>query len=499
MIDSVLLVRPYSISKKEFPLGLLYIGTALKNRGYDVRIIDLQDDPAREEEIINIARNKPNLILGITGLALHYRWIKQFSLKLKKTSPETKIVVGGHVTPVYELILQNTGVDYVCTGEGEEMFPELIEKLNNNQSVESVLGIAYKNFEHKMVKTGFRPLIKSFIVPDYSLIDVERYLIHPTKDMFFKNSLKYRARENKDDKLGVIMFSRGCVGGCNFCYRHMPGFRQASIDWSWKHLMLLYNKYGVRYFRVDDELFVNDMEWFEAFYKRFIDSKLDILFRITGLRVDLINDDLLEKLKNMGCIAINYGIESGSQTILDNMNKRTTVRQNLNAIKKTLGHSMQAMAYTMIGFLGENKRTLKETLDMLLDSGLKREYIDIFYAVALPGTKLYKDAIKFGKIRNEEEYLISMATYVEQSKPAHERYILNFSEIEIKELVKWERNLNFLIRLKEKLRNYPSLFKFSKVIMAVILNNDYLYKILYASTRLIKKLSAVKKSNNYGK
>ena len=489
MIDSVLLIRPFSVSKKEFPLGILYIGTALKNKGYNVKIIDLQDNPAQEDEIINLAKSRPNLILGITGLALHYRWIKQFSLKLKKASPETKIVVGGHVAPVYELILQNTGVDYICTGEGEEMFPELIDKLNSSQPVDTVLGLAYRNSKNKIVKTGFRPLVKSFMIPDYSLIDVNRYLIHPTKDMFFKNSPRYRSREKKDDKLGVIMFSRGCVGGCNFCYRHLPGFLQASIEWSWNHLMLLYHKYGIRYFRVDDELFVNDMEWFEAFYRKLTDSKLDILFRVTGLRADLINDNLLEKLKNMGCIAINYGIESGSQIILDNMNKRTTVTQNLSAIKKTLEHNMQAMAYTMIGFLGENKKTLKETLNMLLDSGLNREYIDVFYAVALPGTKLYRDAIKFGKITDEEEYLISMAQYVEESKPASERYILNFSELEIKELIRWERNLNVLIRLKEKLHKYPTIFKSSKDIFTFILNNDYLYKILYGSAKLLKKLS----------
>ena len=383
MIDSVLLIRPYSISKKEFPLGLLYIGTALKNKEYKVKIIDLQDDPSREDEIIDIVKKSTNLIVGITGLALHYRWIKQFSLKLKKVSLKTKIVVGGHVVPIYELLLLNTGVDYICIGEGEEMFPELIDKLNKNQSVETILGIAFKNAENKVIKTGFRPLLKSFIIPDYGLIDIERYLIHPTKDFFFKNSPQYRAREKKDDKLGVIMFSRGCVGGCNFCYRHLPGFRQASVDWSWNHLMLLYKKYGIKYFRVDDELFINDPEWFDAFYQKFIDAKLDILFRITGLRVDLINDELLKKLKNTGCIAINYGIESGSQTILDKMNKRTTVSQNLEAIKKTLNQDMQVMAYTMIGYEGENKKTLNETLDMLLESGLPREYIDIFYAVAL--------------------------------------------------------------------------------------------------------------------
>ena len=475
MIDSVLLIRPYSISKKEFPLGLLYIGTALKNKGYKVKIIDLQDDPSREDEIIDIVKKSTNLIVGITGLALHYRWIKQFSLKLKKVSLKTKIVVGGHVVPIYELLLLNTGVDYICIGEGEEMFPELIDKLNKNQSVETILGIAFKNAENKVIKTGFRPLLKSFIIPDYGLIDIERYLIHPTKDFFFKNSPQYRAREKKDDKLGVIMFSRGCVGGCNFCYRHLPGFRQASVDWSWNHLMLLYKKYGIKYFRVDDELFINDPEWFDAFYQKFIDAKLDILFRITGLRVDLINDELLKKLKNTGCIAINYGIESGSQTILDKMNKRTTVSQNLEAIKKTLNQDMQVMAYIMIGYEGEDKKTLDQTLNLLLESGLKPEYISIFYTIALPGTKLYRDCLKNSRIKNESEYLEALAAHVETNQPAEQRYILNFSSLSKNELVAWGKSMPYILKIYPRFSHFPLISGiFKKVVYFIFIIKAYI-------------------------
>ncbi len=487
MIDSILLIRPFSVSKKEFPLALLYVGTAIKNKGYKVKIIDLQDEPSREDEIINILSNSPNTILGISGLALHYRWIKQFTLKLKEVSPKTKIVVGGHIAIIHELLLLNTGVDYVCMGEGEETFPELIEKINRNQSVKDIFGIAYRDSNNNIIKTGFRPLLKSFIVPDYDLIDVKRNLIHPSKDMFFKNSSQYRAREKKDDSLGVIMFSRGCVGGCNFCYRHLPGFRQASIDWSWNHLMILYNKYGIKYFRVDDELFINDMEWFDAFYKKFVDSKLDILFRVTGLRVDLISDELLKKLKEIGCIAINYGIESGSQEILDKMNKRTTVSQNLDAIKKTLNHRMQAMAYTMIGYEGENKKTLNETMTILIESGLSPQYIDIFYAVALPGTKLYRDSLKNGKIKDEEEYLINMAPYVEESKAAYERYIINFSDIKIADLIQWEKSISILIKLSRVFKSYPLIFRILKKFIMAVPASKFSLNLLFGSSRLIKK------------
>lgn len=487
MIKSVLLIRPFSVNKKEIPLSLLYVGTALQNNGYKVRIIDLQDDPSLEREIIKTLKSSPEMILAISALALHYRWLKDFTKRVKERSPKTIIVVGGHISITAELILNKTSVDFVCAGEGEVTFPELIEALNKKQAVEKVLGLVFKK-DGQIIKTGFRPLLKEFIYPDYSLVNMQKYIIHPREDMFFQNSPEYQKRQRPEDKLAVIMFSRGCVGGCSFCYRHLPGFRQSSVEWSWNNLMTLRNKYGVKYFRIDDELFNNNLEWLNAFYQKFIEAKPDILFRITGLRVDLVTEEQLMMLKEMGCVAINYGIESGSQKILDRMNKNTTVEQNINAIKKTLGIGLQAMAYTMIGYEGENKQTLNETLAMLLASGLPSKYVSIFYTVALPGTKLYNDCLKNGKIKNEEEYLISMATYVEERRAAHERYIINLSETTVANLLRWEKRLNILINLNQALGRHPTVFKIMKKVLNIMPTNDWVMGLYSRGYHLFKKL-----------
>jgi radical SAM superfamily enzyme YgiQ (UPF0313 family) len=485
MIDSVLLIRPKAIGKKEFPLGLLYVGTALKNKGYKVRIIDLQDTPEQEEKIIDILASSPNTILGINALAPHYRWVKDFTLKLKKIAPHIPIAIGGHIAVIHERLLLNTGVDYVCIGEGEDLFPELIEKINKNEPKKDVKGLAFKE-GGEVVNNGWRPYVKSFLMPDYKLVDINRYLTHPSKDFFFRNSPEYNAQSREDDKLGVIMFSRGCVGGCNFCYRHLPGFRQASIEWSWKHLKLLHDQYGVKYFRIDDELFTNNFEWFKDFHRKIIDSKINILFRITGLRVDTIDENLLKMLKEMGCIAINYGIESCSQKMLDNMNKRTTVAQNLWALQNTLNHGMQTMAYIIIGYEEENEQTLKETLSVLLESRLSPEYISIFYAVALPGTKLYKDSLKNGKIKDEEKYLEKISAYIEEKREAHEYYFINFSELSVDLLKKWEKRIIILTGLKKSLTNHIIVFETLKKIIIFMPFTKILYKVFIKYYNYVK-------------
>lgn len=451
MIDSVLLVRPYAAEKKEFPLGSLYVGTALKRKGYQVKIIDLQDYPDKEEVIIQILRSSPSTMLGISALAPHYRWVKNFTLKIKKLLPETKIIVGGHIAICRNILLEHSGVDFVCVGEGEETLPELIETLNRGEPVQMVAGLAYKDENKNIVKTAWRPLLKDFGIPDYDLIDVTRYLIHPNDDIFFSRSSEYAAVSTPHDNVGVIMFSRGCVGHCGFCYRHLSGFRQMTVEQAWEHMMLMYRNYNIKYFRIDDELFTNSTEWLRAFCEKLKQSNLGILFRITGLRVDTIDDERLELLKQAGCVGVNYGIESCSQAILNNMLKMVTVKQNIEAIEKTMKHGMVTMAYIIWGYEGENKTTIKETVDALLALALPAYLVSIFYLVALPGTTIYMKAIRSGQIKDEDAYLDSLYALMEKSENIHKMYYIHFSDLSFSEMRKQEEMLLFLLKLQQRL------------------------------------------------
>jgi radical SAM superfamily enzyme YgiQ (UPF0313 family) len=459
MIDSVLLVRPFAAEKKEFPLGLLYVGTALQKKGFRVKIIDLQDDPTKEEEIIKILSSSPNTMLGISALAPHYRWVKNFTLKIKRLLPETQIIVGGHIAICKNVLLQNSGVDFVCVGEGEETIPELIEVINHKGSIHDVSGLAYKDEEKNVIKTAWRPLLKDFGIPNYDLIDVTRYLIHPNKDAFFARSPEYAKVSTPHDNLGVIMFSRGCVGHCGFCYRHLSGFRQMSVDQAWEHMMLMYTKYKIKYFRIDDELFTNSPEWLRAFCGKIKQSNLGILFRITGLRVDTIDDERLTLLKQAGCIGINYGIESCSQTILNNMLKMVTVKQNIDAIEKTIQHGMITMAYIIWGYVDEDETTLKETMDTLLSLALPAYLVSIFYLVALPGTTVYVHALRTKKIVDEDAYLDSLYVLMERSEGIHKIYLINYSKINVLTLRKYEEMLLLLLKIQSRLGRDSHLLK----------------------------------------
>lgn len=483
MISSVLLIRPAAEGKLEFPFSLLYVATALKQAGYPVEIFDFHATSESSIDLVGKLKEMPRPMLGIGALSGSYSWVKKLTLNLKKELPQLSIIVGGHVAISHEILLNNTGVDYVCLGEGEITFPALIDALNKHAPLDDIPGLSYK--KDGQIITTPKKLLKDFLLPDFSLINPSHYLLHPNQDRFFKRDKRYQARSNPSDKLATLMFSRGCLGGCNFCYRHLPGYRQGKIEWCWDYLMKLYRDYGVRYFRIDDELFISNKEWFDEFYHKIKESKIDIMFRVSGLRVDSVDDDILAKLREIGCIAINYGIESGSQKILDSMNKRVTVEQNKLAIQKTLARGMQVMAYIMLGYLGETKETIRQTLKLLLATDIRSEDVDIFFTVPLPGTRLYRHCLETGLIKDEEKFLENLYTTI---KNQYDRYSIQLGDLTRKELLGFEKKIYFLISLRQLIPYHSFIFKIIQSIVFLIPDKSRVNIILVFGKKFLQKI-----------
>ncbi|MBA7527269.1 tRNA-2-methylthio-N(6)-dimethylallyladenosine synthase [subsurface metagenome] len=173
----------------------------------------------------------------------------------------------------------------------------------------------------------------------------------------------------------------------------------------------LNKKYGITYFLwADDEAIINK-SFIDEFCDLMIKSKKNYQFIIAG-RVNLVNEKMLNKLKDAGCNMMCYGIESGSQKILDAMNKQVTVEQAKNAIKLTKNIFGDADCSFIIGYPGETEETLKETEAFCKELELTPEVI--FFATPYPGTELYEYAKKNGLIKNEVEYISKLWEQGEQ-------------------------------------------------------------------------------------
>lgn len=187
----------------------------------------------------------------------------------------------------------------------------------------------------------------------------------------------------------------------------------------------LYDKYGVRYFHLIDDEFCLKKDFIFEFCK-ILKDRFDnkVTWGCAG-RVNLMTEKLISTMADSGCVLIGYGIESGSQRMLDAMKKGVKVDQAKEAIRLTKKYLGWADCSFMIGTPGENWETIQETIDFCKELDLNPEVI--FFTTPYPGTELYKLAIKQGKIMDEEEYVLNLGEQGEKIR-------VNFSELSSHEL-----------------------------------------------------------------
>lgn len=198
----------------------------------------------------------------------------------------------------------------------------------------------------------------------------------------------------------LLITSRGCVGQCTFCDRSVFGnlCRGYSTDYVIGMIKYLQEHYGIKDLFIEDDNFLMFRKRLKEICNRIIDEKIDITWSCMG-RVDTFDADALPLLKKAGCWQINFGCESGSQKILDILNKRITVEQTERAIRQVRAAGINVKGLFMLGNLGETKETIEETLDFIKRVPLTDFHITYF--TPLPGAEAYKIADKYGHFNSD--------------------------------------------------------------------------------------------------
>lgn len=397
-----------------FPLGLGYIAAVLLQEGYDVEALDINAFRYQKTEVKEKIKNAVFDIVGIGGIITTYKYIKWLVQVIKKYHPDKKIIVGGSVaSSISEIMLLQNPVDIICSGEGEVTIKDLIMCLEQGGDISKVKGIWYKDSSNKIHQNELREPIKnidSIPLPAWDKFPMDIYLKNPIGAVN-KNKWIDGASEEAASLSMNIFASRGCPYRCIYCYHDFMGqrYRHRSAENILEEIKILYSKYKVPYFHFIDDEFVIDKEFvlnFCCLIKSFSqDVKQKITWGCSG-RVNLMTEDLIAKMVEAGCILIGYGIESGSQKMLDFIKKGVTVEQAKNAIKLTKKYLGWADCSFMIGYPGETKETIQETIDFCKELELAPEVI--FFLTPYPGTELYQLALKQGKIKDEEAYILGL-------------------------------------------------------------------------------------------
>ena len=362
-----------------------------------MQILDIDGYRYSKEEVREFVKNTSVDIVGIGGLSTVYPYLFFLVPLIRELHPYAKIVLGGAVaSSMKEKCFAKFDIDYEVIGEGEETMVELLREIQTTGNYNSIKGIGYKNDFGEVVFTEKRSLMSGLDkVPmfDDSFFPMESYL-------------------REANGLFHIHTQRGCPFSCSFCFNNFrvvsSGVRYRPFEQVVDEIEFFKSKYGnkIKFYSLTGECVTADKEWIIGFCKEVLRRNLKISYRVTS-RVDTVDKEMLEWLKKSGCIRMLIGVESGSRKILKIMKKGSTPEKAKSAVSLSKKYIKVLEVNIILGYMGEDRDTLRETVDFCKKLGVKP---GVFFATAFPGTELYRMALERGKIKDEEEYLMGLET-----------------------------------------------------------------------------------------
>jgi radical SAM superfamily enzyme YgiQ (UPF0313 family) len=377
------------------PMDLLYMAASLERQGVKCTLIDYPgEDRGWEHLDEDLHRLRPDLIvLSITTPTL-MRDLRAAQMA-KVVRPDTVVVVkGAHFYRDQPSQLKNYPmVDVIMRGEYEETIAELATQ----PDWEKVTGIIFRR-DARIVSTGKRPFQE----------DLDR-LAYPARHLA-NNSLYIRP--DTGELQTTIVTNRGCPEKCVFCLAPRVAGRESrvrSVQNIIGELEQCVNQHGIRNFLFRSDTFTLDPQWVIELCQSIERSGLKIKWS-SNSRVDTLNGEMLRAMRDAGCWLISFGVESGSQEILDLMRKNITKEQVRAAVNLCKVEGVLTSIYFLIGTPWESEATFRETIDFA--KLLEPDFVEFFYAYPFEGTEMYVVAANEGLLERGE---IPLAAY---SKPA---------------------------------------------------------------------------------
>jgi radical SAM superfamily enzyme YgiQ (UPF0313 family) len=393
------------------PLGLLYISSILEQEEHETVVIDCTAEKNPKDEI------KKQLVscdaVGLTTYCHPYELEKsiEYSKYIRSISPDIPIIVGGpHTSLLPRVSLDEHVANIAITGRAENLIIPVIEGLEGKRSFDSIPDIYYRKGKKIIYNNKSKNDIKIFDdLPLPSLSKVEKYE--------YGHILGVKIAEGK---LASISTSEGCVYNCKFCnlHSHLPVFKARTIEKVIDEIDYVVDQ-GYKTIVFVDDNFMTNKQRVKKIMDYIIESGCNVKIWIFGARADSAEKPLWEKMKRAGVENMNFGLESGSQKILDFYNKKLSIEQSRKAIQLSKKMGFFVQANFMIGAPIETRESIEETINFAKSIPAD---IAIFYLFTYTyKSELWNDAVKKGLIK-KDEYRVA---------PDNNRGIGNFSNDEL--------------------------------------------------------------------
>jgi radical SAM superfamily enzyme YgiQ (UPF0313 family) len=445
----VLLIKPdFNDIALMPPLGLGYLAAALRTRSITVNIHDNSLFNYNDSTLAVILKERQPKIVGIYAATPMIKRAKEIAIISKKVNKESLVVLGGP-HPSYEVEETLQFADAVVIGEGEEVFAEIATRINKGSAdFSNIKGCAFKSSNNEikinLPRDNFIENLDSLPFPAFDTMPINLY---------------FNARRNfgilqRTSKSLPIMASRGCPSNCIFCQRFLGSkLRVRSANNIADELSYLVSKYKVNEFNFLDDNFTlhkkRVIELCDLIHKR----NLKISFRFpNGTREDFLDSEILYALKSAGCYHLDFGIESGSQRVLDIMKKGKKVGDIFEKVQLCHKKGFKLSASFLFGTPGETLEDMEKTINFSLSLPLDSAAFGI--VIPFPGTELRREAIETRCLvkRDYEYYNPSRFDFLPLIKSP------NWSEGDLKQML-IKANKKFFFRPMKVLKLAPSLIR----------------------------------------
>lgn len=403
----VLLIVPPNSQKERYgkfseigtlypPLGLAYVAAVVR-REAEVKVIDSEAMNYSYADVEKLTREFNPDIVGMQSYCTTIVRCYRIAEIIKKLNKKIKVVLGGaQITLEPKKTMKDKNIDFGIYGEGEFVFKNLIKELKKTekkQKFKKIKGLIWKN-KNKII-----------INPRQNLIENLDELPPPARHLFPMH--KYYSSANLRGKRTLnLMTSRGCPFNCAYCAGSLifgKSHRYHGTDRIIEELLELRDKYHADSIQFFDETFTANRKRVIELCNKMIEKKLNIEWSCFT-RVNLVDLELLKKMKQAGCYLIFYGYESGNQRLLNLIRKGITLEQSRNATKWTHEAGIESWGSFMLGLPTETREESEQTINFALE--INPTFVQFPITTPFPGTDLYNICKQNGKIltNNLDEY-----------------------------------------------------------------------------------------------
>jgi len=366
------------------PVSLATTAAVLREADFETRIADGSVsgmDRAGLSELI--ASWRPGLVVINTATPSIDSDIAVASL-VKAAMPEARtLAMGIHPSALPDECFDiDANLDMVVRGEPEYTVRDAAVALRDREPLEGIAGLSYRADDGKVHRNRKRPFIRSLDklpFPAWDLIDTGLYRLPFSGERFL-----------------LVATARGCPYACTFCANKVyygAKLRQRSPGRIVDEMEMAVERHGINNFLIWSESFTTDQDYAVETAEEIIRRGLKVKW-VCNSRVDTVSPKLLRTIKEAGCWMIGFGIESGSQEVLDSVRKGTTIAQAVRSVRMAHDVGLEVTGHCILGFPGETEQTMRQTIDFA--KYLKLEYVQFYCAVAFPGSGLFKSCRENG-------------------------------------------------------------------------------------------------------